>query len=474
VVWIYWVFACFLRLVPIQYELVFDTLRAEAEALASHFDAGSLDASSAADAVRELGVVLRLVQGMLGKAANRVHDTGGFLESGERDAAHFVALTVGVSTGEAQRAILAAHQLESLPTTDAAVRDGRLSARQAELIAKTATAHPGSEKRLLTAAKLGDKALHDACQRVRANNEDSEARSERQHETRKVRTWPDDDGMACGRWQLPPELGGAVQVVLDAEADRIFRERSCAGSREPREAYMADAFVNLVLGDGTNKGVKHTVHVVIDQAALVRGNTVDGERCEIPGVGPVHVEWVRSLLGSAFLTAVIKEGRDITTVAHLGRHVPAEVRTAMIVGGRECDVEGCECRGYLEIDHSEIDFRRRRADGVLEPHLAVLETPPKKVIRLDPRTAQPRHRQTTTPTTRRTIIRGVAARFRANEQGADPWPASTSPRTSASTMPTPRSISTSGRSAQNNDCDSPAKTVGSATPTLRSVTRRSC
>jgi hypothetical protein len=335
---------------------VFDTLRCAAEDLASQFDAGSLDAADAATAVRELGVVLRLVQGMLGKAANRVHDTGAFLSSGERDAAHFVAGTVGLSTGEARRAILTAHQLESLPAVDAAVRDGQLSARQAELIAKTATAYPGSETRLLTAAKLGERALQDACQQVQANNDNPNARTKRQHETRKVRTWPGDDGMACGGWQLPPEIGGAVQVVLDAEADRIFRERSRDGSREPREAYMADAFVNLVLGDGTNKGVKHTVHVVIDQAALVRGNTIDGERCEIPGVGAVNVEWVRSLLGSAFLTAVIGNGRDITTVAHLGRHVPAEVRTAMIVGGRECDVEGCECRGYLELDHSEIDF----------------------------------------------------------------------------------------------------------------------
>ena len=72
-------------------------------------------------------------------------------------------------------------------------------------------------------------------------------------------------------------------------------------------------------GDGTANGVKHTVHLVIDHAALVRGNTIDGERCEIPGVGPVNVEHARDLvLGDAFLTAVIQKGRDIATVAHLG------------------------------------------------------------------------------------------------------------------------------------------------------------
>ena len=77
------------------------------------------------------------------------------------------------------------------------------------------------------------------------------------------------------------------------------------------------------------------------------------------GVGPVSVAWVREVLGEAFVTTVIKKGRDITTVAHLGRHIPAHLRTAMIVGGRECDVVGCHARGYLELDHSEVDY----ADG---------------------------------------------------------------------------------------------------------------
>ena len=51
------------------------------------------------------------------------------------------------------------------------------------------------------------------------------------------------------------------------------------------------------------------------------------------------------MLGEAFLTFVIKKGKDITTVAHLGRHIPAELRTALVVSGRECDVEGCDNRG---------------------------------------------------------------------------------------------------------------------------------
>ena len=123
-------------------------------------------------------------------------------------------------------------------------------------------------------------------------------------------------------------------------------------------AYAADGLVNLVLGEPkAKKGVDVRVHVLVDHEVLVSGNVMPGVTCEIAGVGPVNVEWVRSLLGSAFLTAVIKKGKDITTVAHLGRHVPVEVQTAMVVQGHECCVRGCGLRGYLERDHRH-DFAK--------------------------------------------------------------------------------------------------------------------
>jgi len=64
---------------------------------------------------------------------------------------------------------------------------------------------------------------------------------------------------------------------------------------------------------------------------------------------------VRERLGDAFVTAIIKKGKDVRTVAHFGRHIPAELKTALLVGGRECVVEGCNARAYLEVDHSQVD-----------------------------------------------------------------------------------------------------------------------
>ncbi len=172
--------------------------------------------------------------------------------------------------------------------------------------------------------------------------------------------------MVAGRFRFTPEVGGQVHAVIAAQVKRIFRARQAGTDHEPLAAYAADAVAGFIL-DATShppdtvspvscpplpaNGLDVHVHVLVDHGALVRGGTVDGEICEIPGVGPVDVAWVKALIGSAFLTAVIKRGKDILTVAHLGRHVPAEVMTALIVDGRECDIEGCHHRGYLERDH---------------------------------------------------------------------------------------------------------------------------
>lgn len=179
------------------------------------------------------------------------------------------------------------------------------------------------------------------------------------------RTWTDPDGMFAGSFRVTPEVGGLIKSRMDREIQRIFRARRKCSEHEPIDRYAADAFAELLLADRAvapngrsvderppkRAKIKANVHVLISHGALMRGGAVEGEVCEIPGVGPVSVTWVRELLGDAFVTAVIQKGKDILTVAHLGRHVPAEVLTALLVSGHECSVKGCGMRGYLERDH---------------------------------------------------------------------------------------------------------------------------
>jgi hypothetical protein len=330
--------------------------RSMLDEIALAFDASSLSAAEAVRVVDELGSIRRVVDGMVAKAARRVAET----HSGSQSAAASVARSLGVGVGEVRGAIETATKLEGLPATDRAVREGRLSGREAQLIAGAASHNPSAEAELLAIAKHGLVPLQDACVAARARVEDPAARRKRHHAQREFRSWTDADGMWAGRFRYAPEVGGALKAAIEKQVQRIFRDHKNPVDNESNDAYAADAVAGFVLGDPTEtagtvstatKGVDATVHILVSHGTLVRGGVADGEVCEIPGVGPVDVGWVTELLGSAFLTAVIKKGKDITTVAHLGRRVPAEVLTALVVSGRECDIEECHHRGYLERDH---------------------------------------------------------------------------------------------------------------------------
>jgi hypothetical protein len=75
------------------------------------------------------------------------------------------------------------------------------------------------------------------------------------------------------------------------------------------------------------------------------------------GGGPVPVSVVRELADDAFVKAVLHDGVRINTVAHLGRHIKAELRTALELGtcpefnGISCSEAGCDRRYHLEWDH---------------------------------------------------------------------------------------------------------------------------
>jgi hypothetical protein len=335
------------------------TARRSLERFARDLDAGALSGAQAARLVVELGAIRRLTDGVLARAAKRVADTNAYARHGDRSAAEWCARVVGVGSGEAKRAIENAGRLESLPETDAAVRAGRLSAAQAELIASAAGHDPGAEHELLETATEGLASLREACIASRARAEDPDERSRRQHAARSLKMWNAADGMVEGHFKLTPEVGGGVKAAIEACTRKVFRAKRKEGEREAHDAYAADALAELVTGKtGEQKPVGYSAHVVVDHEALVRGDALPGEGCEIPGVGPVNAKWVRELLGEAFVTAIVKKGKDITTVAHLGRHIPAELHTAMVVSGRECSIEGCTGRDYLELDHCEVDHAK--------------------------------------------------------------------------------------------------------------------
>ena len=103
--------------------------------------------------------------------------------------------------------------------------------------------------------------------------------------------------------------------------------------------------------------VRAELVLVCDTNAYRRGHAHAGEVCHVRGGGPVPVERVRELSEDAFIKAVLHDGVRIGTVKHFGRHISAELRTALELGappgfdGALCAEPECGRRYGLEWDH---------------------------------------------------------------------------------------------------------------------------
>jgi Domain of unknown function (DUF222) len=323
-----------------------DDLKATARAL----DPPCVDGRDAAALLEIVSEGERVCAAMKALMARRVDETKVWRQGGHRSAAHWVADATGETVGAAARTLETARALDALPATDAAFRAGQLSEVQAAEITSTASADPGVEAALLaTAGATSVKGLRDRCREVRAGAEaDDQAWARRLHETRRAHKWNDPDGAYRFEGRMAPDAGARFDAAWEAQIDRIFREARRAGRHEPRAAYAADALVALAR-EGPCKPVE--VRVTVDRAALARGHTAAGERCEIDRVGPVPVTTARALLDDASVAVLVRDGDDITAVSSPKRVIPMKLRRALEARYPACGVKGCANDQFLQIDH---------------------------------------------------------------------------------------------------------------------------
>ncbi len=339
------------------------------------------DASRLLDAFAE---VERLAAAGKLLAARRVESSNVWRRAGHRSAAAHVAEATGTGLGPAITALETARNLGSLPATDEAVRQGKLSETQLKEIAGAAILEPGAEQALVEAAGQQPlSVLKLRCRRVRAAGQDSHASYETIRRGRYFRNWVEGDGAVRFDARLTPDEGARLLASVKDETDRLAADARRVGLEEPRRALAADALVSLVSGGGTSgcavdggdrrprAGSDHTgrtrrnsqsrgtapagpptmVHVRVDHAALVRGRVEPGELCEIQGIGPIPVEVARRLAADSILSVLVTDGVDVTGVAHAGRTIPTALRRALAERDPVCVVPGCDSGEGLEIDH---------------------------------------------------------------------------------------------------------------------------
>lgn len=328
-----------------------------------------------------------------GKAlsARRAAETELFRQDGHRSAAEWLAGKTGESLGAAAGSLRLADQMEHHRGLGDALRSGELSQTRARQVADVLQVDPHSEDELVEAAKdpnETNRQLADRCLRAKAkarSAEDDHAAYERIRAARYLRHYTDRDGAFRLEGLFTPDAGAKVLAALKPTGTVLFDEARKQGRRERPEAYEADALVALVTGErpprpeastgpgeprsGTTGGSKAgsgetgsdcrptgfpppaSVHLRVDLAALRRGHLDDGERCEIPGVGPVPLETAREVLGDAIVHLVITQGADVASITSVGRTIRAPVRRAVIERDQTCVIPGCDVRDGLEIDH---------------------------------------------------------------------------------------------------------------------------
>jgi len=321
------------------------------EAVVRDFEPRLLDGHGAVRAVELFARVKHLGAAGAALAATRVDETHAYRERGARSAGHWLAAATGDTVASAFRALETADALAGLPATAQAFRAGRISEAQAHEITGAARKDPSAEAELVGAARgsTSMKGLKDRCRRVRAAAEvDDAAWAKRLHDGRSLRQWIDGDSAVCGAWRMSPDKGAEVKAALDAETDLIFREARAGGVRESREAYASDALHALVTR-GPRRAT--SASLVCDEAPVQRGHALRGERCEIPGIGPIPVTIARAMLADAKVRAVPRDGELLPQYSSDGRYYPQWLKDWLDQRYPVCGQPGCDADFHLQYDH---------------------------------------------------------------------------------------------------------------------------
>jgi uncharacterized protein DUF222/HNH endonuclease len=289
----------------------------------------------------------------------REFDARGGWNRGFRSCAEWLAWRVGLEPGAARERVRVARALGTLPRLAAALAGGQLSYSKVRAMTRVAT--PETEARLLAVGRAGT-AVH--VERIvrgwRQLDRRAEARlATRQHASRGVYVYRDDDGTVVLRGRLDPETGAVLLRALDAARETLYqRTRSSparASAADPglapptRTQQQADALGLLAESalhhelDPGAPGERYQVVVHVD-AAVLADPEAPGQS-ELEEVGHVPAGTLRRLACDASRVVMRHDehGRPVETGART-RTIPPSLRRALCHRDRTCRFPGCEVR----------------------------------------------------------------------------------------------------------------------------------
>ncbi len=340
--------------------------------------------------------------------------------NGFRSCAAWLSWRVGLNPGAAREKVRVAHALGTLPRLARALARGELSYSKVRALTRVAT--PETEERLLAVGRAGTaehvERIVRGWRRVDRIAEMQE--SARQHKSRAIHVYPDEDGMVVVRGRLTPEVGALLMRALEAGREKLDQQGHGNAAPTPTMAQeQADALALLAetalhheLDPGA-PGERYQVVVHVDAAVLADpdkpGQSVLEDGAHVPA------ETSRRLACEAS-RVVMRHDHDgrVVEIGARTRTIPPALRRALHHRDHGCRFPGCGlpfgqghhlrhwaqggpttlsnlamlCRRHHRAVHEEGFQADRHADGALQfrrpDGRPLLDVPPPSTVPADP------------------------------------------------------------------------------------------
>src|SRR5882724_2838515 len=359
----------------------------------------------------------------------REFDARGGWNTGFRSCAAWLSWRVGLDPGAARAKVRVARALGTLPLLAQALARGELSYAKVRALTRVAT--PETEERLLAVGRAGTAAHVERIVRGwRRVDRQAEAReTARQHASRALHVYEDEDGTVVLRGRLAPEVGALLLRALAAARETLYqRSRAKETANPPADAsadtptraqQQADALALLPetalhheLDPGA-PGERYQVVVHVDAAVLADPDQPGQSVLE--GGTRVSAETSRRLACDA--SRVVMRHDEAGRLLEVGartRTIPPALRRALHHRDQGCRFPGCGlplgvghhvrhwaqggpttlsnlavlCRGHHRAVHEEGYQNARLPDGELQfrrpDGRAVPDVPPPAPVPADP------------------------------------------------------------------------------------------
>jgi 5-methylcytosine-specific restriction endonuclease McrA len=286
----------------------------------------------------------------------REFDARGGWNTGFRSCAAWLSWRIGLDLGAARERVRVARALGTLPLLARALSRGELSYAKVRALTRVAT--PETEERLLGVGRAGTAAHVERIVRGwRRVDRHAEAReTKRQHASRSLHVYADEDGTVVLRGRLAPEVGALLVRALEAARETLYQRRRSAQKVNPSAevtadpptmaqqradalALLAETALHHELDPGA-PGERYQVVVHVDAPALADPDQPGQSVLE----GGAHVSYETSRRLACDASRVVMRHDPDGRVVEIGartRTIPPALRRALHHRDRGCRFPGC-------------------------------------------------------------------------------------------------------------------------------------